>query len=97
LTKAGTEKFFTELKAALENAEALLHSSAEDLGEARAKARDKLREASECMVAIEQNLLSEARAKAKAANDCVEENPWPSIAVAGGIAFVVGLLLGRRR
>jgi ElaB/YqjD/DUF883 family membrane-anchored ribosome-binding protein len=97
MTKTGTEKFFTELKAALENAEALLHSTAGDIGEARDKARDKLREASACMGAIERELLSEARAKARAANDYVAENPWRSIAIAGGFAFVVGLLLGRRR
>jgi ElaB/YqjD/DUF883 family membrane-anchored ribosome-binding protein len=97
MTKAGTGKFFTELKVALENAETLLHSTADDIGEAREKARDKLREASECMGAIERELLSEARAKAKAANDYTGENPWRSIAVAGGLAFLVGLLLGRRR
>lgn len=97
MTKTGTEKFFADLKAALENAEALLHSTAGDIGEAREKARDKLREASECMGAIEHELLSEARAKARAANDYVQDNPWKSIAIAGGVAFVVGLLLGRRR
>jgi len=46
MTKAGTDKFFAELKAALEHAEGLLHSTTEDLGEARDKAREKLREAS---------------------------------------------------
>jgi ElaB/YqjD/DUF883 family membrane-anchored ribosome-binding protein len=97
MTNAGTDKFFAELKAALEHAEELLHSTAGDLGETREKARDKLREASECMGAIERELLSEARAKAQAANDYVHGNPWRSIAIAGGIAFVVGLLLGRRR
>jgi ElaB/YqjD/DUF883 family membrane-anchored ribosome-binding protein len=97
MTKAGTDKFFAELKAALEHAEGLLHSTTEDIGEARNKARDKLREASECMSAIEQELLCEAKAKARVANDYVQDNPWRSIAIAGGIAFVVGLLLGRRR
>jgi ElaB/YqjD/DUF883 family membrane-anchored ribosome-binding protein len=97
MTRTGTEKFFAELKAALENAEALLHSTAGDIGEAREKARDKLQEASECISAIEKELLAEARAKADAANDYVKDNPWRSIAIAGGVAFVVGLLLGRRR
>lgn len=96
MTRKGTGNFFSELKAALEDAEALLHSTAGDIGEARDKARDKLREASEYMGTIERELLSEARARAKAANDFVSENPWRSIAIAGGIAFVAGLLLGRR-
>jgi len=38
--------------------------------------------------------LKDAR---EAANDYIRANAWRSIAVAGGIAFVVGLLLGRRR
>jgi ElaB/YqjD/DUF883 family membrane-anchored ribosome-binding protein len=97
MTRTETGKFFTELKAALENAEALLHSSAGDIGEAREKARDKLRKASECMGAIEKEVLSEARARARAANDYVKDNPWRSIAIAGGVALVVGLLLGRRQ
>lgn len=97
MTRTGTGKFFADLRAALENAEELLHSTAGDIGEAREKAREKLREASECMGAIEQELLSGARARARAANDYVQENPWSSIAIAGGVAFAVGLLLGRRR
>jgi ElaB/YqjD/DUF883 family membrane-anchored ribosome-binding protein len=97
MTRTGTEKIFAELKAALEHAETLLHSTTENIGEAREKARNKLKEASHCMGAIEQELLSEARAKAGAANDYVKDNPWRSIAIAGGVAFGVGLLLGRRR
>jgi ElaB/YqjD/DUF883 family membrane-anchored ribosome-binding protein len=97
MTRTGTEKFFAELKSAIEAAEALLHSTAEDIGDAREKAHTKLREASECMGSIEQELLSGARSKAGAANDYVHDNPWRSIAVATGLAFALGLLLGRRR
>lgn len=97
MTRTGTGKIFAELKTALENAEALLQSAEGDIGEAREKARDRLREASECMGAIEKELLSEARARTRAANEYVKEHPWRSIAIAGGVAFVVGLLLGRRR
>lgn len=97
MDKNGAEKFLAELKAALGHAEALLHSSAGDLGDARDKARDKLREASECVGAIERDLLAKVRANARAANDSVHENPWQSIAIATGVAFVAGLMLGRRR
>ena len=94
---AGTEKFFAELKASLESAEKLLHSAAGEIGDTRDTAREKLREASDYMRAIERELLSEAKAKARAANDYVHDNPWKSIAIASGIALVVGMLLGRRR
>lgn len=98
---AGTERFFTDLKAVLESAEALLHTTAEQagehVGEARARTRDKLREARERMGEIEEKLLSEARKKAKAADGYVRENPWRSIGVTAGLAFALGVLLGRRR
>jgi ElaB/YqjD/DUF883 family membrane-anchored ribosome-binding protein len=97
MSSAGSDKFFADLRAALDHAEALLHSTSGDLSEARQKARDKLREASESMAAFEQEFVSGAKAGARAADDYVHVNPWRSIAVAGGIAFVVGLLLGRRR
>lgn len=97
MTKSGTEKFFADLRAAIENAEALLKSTAGDISDAREKARDKLREASEGIREIERGLLTDAAARAKAANDYVHENPWPSIALAAGVAFALGLLLSRRR
>jgi ElaB/YqjD/DUF883 family membrane-anchored ribosome-binding protein len=97
MNRPETGKLFAELKAALENAEALLHSTTGDLGEVRDMARTKLREAGECMGSIERELLSGARAKARAADEYLHDNPWRVIALAGGVALVVGLLLGRRR
>jgi ElaB/YqjD/DUF883 family membrane-anchored ribosome-binding protein len=97
MTRTGTDKFFHELRAAIGNAEALLHSTAGDVGEVRQQAREKLREAGERITELEEELLSSARTRAKAANDYVQENPWRSIAVATGLALAVGMLLGRRR
>ena len=41
-------------------------------------------------------MVERAKAAANATNGYVHENPWPSIGVAAGIAFVAGLLVGRR-
>jgi ElaB/YqjD/DUF883 family membrane-anchored ribosome-binding protein len=97
MTRTGTDKFFSDLRAAIGNAEELLHSATGDLGEARQQARDKLREAGERIGELEQELLSGARARARAADDYVQDNPWRSIAVAAGLALAIGVLLGRRR
>jgi ElaB/YqjD/DUF883 family membrane-anchored ribosome-binding protein len=37
-----------------------------------------------------------ARAAAQATNAYVHKNPWPSIGVAAGAGFLIGLLIGRR-
>lgn len=97
MTRTGTEKFFADLQAIIESAEEMLHSTGGDIHEAREKTRDRLSEARQCMGKFEKELLAEAKAKARATSEYVHDNPWRSIAVAGGVAFVVGLLLGRRR
>lgn len=101
MTKCGTDKFFSDLKTVIASAEELLSSTAHEAGEhvseAREIARDKLRAAREGLGEIEETLVSEARAKAKAADGYVHENPWRSIGVAAGLAFALGVLMGRRR
>ncbi len=101
MARVGTEKFFSDLKVVIESAEQLLHSTAEDAGEqvkqAHEKARDKLRAAREHLSEMQVHLLTEARAKAKAADGYVHENPWRSIGLAAGLAFALGVLMGRRR
>jgi ElaB/YqjD/DUF883 family membrane-anchored ribosome-binding protein len=101
MSNTGTEKFFSDLKSVIESAEELLHSTAHDAGEhvseARNKARDKLRATRERLGEIEEDFVSEARARAKAADGYVHENPWRSIGVVAGLAFALGVLMGRRR
>lgn len=101
MSSTGTEKFFSDLKTVIENAEQLLRATAEQSGEhlaeARDKTRDRLRTARERLGEIEEDLISEARARAKAADGYVHEKPWRSIGVAAGLAFALGVLMGRRR
>lgn len=99
--KAGTEKFFADLKAVIESAEALLHATAGSAGEhvasARERAEEKLRAAREHLGEFEEDFLANARAKAEAADSYIHENPWRSIGVTAGLAFALGVLMGRRR
>jgi ElaB/YqjD/DUF883 family membrane-anchored ribosome-binding protein len=34
--------------------------------------------------------------RARAVGDYVEDNPWTSIAIAGGVALIIGLIMGRK-
>ena len=96
----GSEKVVQDLKAVVSDAEALLHATAGDASEravkARTRAEESLRHARVRIVEMEQQLLAQAKAAAQATNGYVHENPWPSIGVAAGVAFVAGLLVGRR-
>ena len=96
----GTEKLMQDLKAVVDDTEELLKATAGDASERAAKARvraqESLRHAQARLSEMEQRLAERARAAAHATNQYVHENPWPSIAVAAGAGFIVGLLIGRR-
>jgi len=96
----GNAQVVQDLKAVVSDAEALIRATAGDVSEqavkARSRAEESLRHARTRIVDLEQQVLARARAAALATNGYVRENPWPSIGVAAGVAFVAGLLLGRR-
>ncbi len=96
----GNGQIVQDLKAVVSDAEALMHATAGDASEravkARSRAEESLRHARTRIIDMEQQLMAQARAAAQATNGYVHENPWPSIGVAAGVAFVAGLLVGRR-
>jgi len=96
----GNTQVVQDLKAVVNDAEALIRATAgdasEQAGKARSRAEESLRRARTRIIDLEQQMLARARATAHATNGYVRENPWPSIGMAAGVAFVAGLLLGRR-
>jgi ElaB/YqjD/DUF883 family membrane-anchored ribosome-binding protein len=96
----GNGQIVQDLKAVVSDAEALVHATAGDVSEravkARARAEESLRHARTRIIEMEQQMMERAKAAAHATNGYVHENPWPSIGVAAGIAFVAGLLVARR-
>lgn len=93
-------QFVQDMKAVASDVEALMHATAGDASElavkARTRAEESLRHARTRIIEMEQQMMERAKAAAHATNGYVHENPWPSIGVAAGVAFVVGLLIGRR-
>lgn len=96
----GNGQIVQDLKAVVSDAEALMHATAGDASErtvkARTRAEESLRNARNQIVELEQQMMARAKAVARATNGYVHENPWPSIGIAAGVAFVAGLLVGRR-
>ncbi|MBK9130537.1 MAG: DUF883 domain-containing protein [Gammaproteobacteria bacterium] len=99
-TRTAKERLMDDLKAVVHDAEELLKATAGQTGEkisaVRARAEDNLREVRRKLSEMEDDLVERARTAAKATDDLVHERPWQSIAVVGGVAFLLGLLAGRR-
>jgi ElaB/YqjD/DUF883 family membrane-anchored ribosome-binding protein len=99
-TNTSTERLMADLQAVVRDTENLLKATAGDVSERAAKARahaeESLQKARARMNEMEQHLAARAREAAQKTNEYVHENPWPSIGVAAGVGFVVGLLIGRR-
>jgi ElaB/YqjD/DUF883 family membrane-anchored ribosome-binding protein len=95
-----TDKLMEDLHAVVRDTENLLKATAGDASERAAKARahaeESLHRARVRMQEMEQHVAARAREAAQKTNEYVHENPWPSMGVAAGIGFVIGLLIGRR-
>jgi ElaB/YqjD/DUF883 family membrane-anchored ribosome-binding protein len=89
-------KLGRDLRTLVADADELLKATADAPGEkidaARARAARSLQALRDRISAAERDVIDRARS----ADHYVHENPWRSIAMTGGIAFLVGLLVGRR-
>jgi ElaB protein len=86
-------KLAEELRALVSEAEALLRSSTETVSAAG-------REQTEATIAdLRKRLTSlerQVKARARDVDEYVHDNPWAAVAMAGGVALLLGLIMGRR-
>jgi ElaB/YqjD/DUF883 family membrane-anchored ribosome-binding protein len=98
--RASTDRLMHDLQAVLEDADALLRATAGQAGEkvqqARARAEETVRQARERLEIAQEDIALRAREVADQADRYVRDNPWRAVGVAAGVAFVIGLILGRR-
>ncbi|TLY76188.1 MAG: DUF883 domain-containing protein [Gammaproteobacteria bacterium] len=86
-------KLAEELRSLVSDAEALLRASGSaDGAEMQQRAEATLRELRTRLSALEEQLT----ARARDIDSYVRGNPWQAVAVAGGVALLLGLLVGRR-
>ena len=89
MKKVATVDLLDDLRAVVEDAEALLRATADQGGakveEVRARTEEHLRAARERLEGVGRKL-----------DDQVRESPWTAVGVAAGIGLVVGILLGRK-
>jgi ElaB/YqjD/DUF883 family membrane-anchored ribosome-binding protein len=100
LTQASAEQLMDDLHTVLEDAEALLSATAGQAGEriqqVRARAEETVRAARDRLAATQEEVTRRAREAMGEADDYVRDNPWQAIGITAGVAFLIGLLAGRR-
>jgi len=82
-----------ELRALVSDAEALLRNSTGTASEAEQEhAEATMAELRSRLTTLEQQV----KARARDVDSYVRDNPWQAVAVAGGVALLLGLIMGRR-
>lgn len=93
MTEFNGEKLAEELRALVSEAEALLRNSTESVSAAgREQAEATMADLRKRLTSLER----QARARARDVDDYVHDNPWQAVAMAGGVALLLGLIMGRR-
>ena len=94
------DKLVNDLKSLMSDAEELLKLTAEQQGgkldDLRARIGDRVAIARERLADAEAAIVDTGRKAVRATDDYVHENPWQSVGVAAGVAFLLGLLVSRR-
>lgn len=97
---ANRDKLVEDLKVVVADAEEILRATAADasekVAEMRARIEERLVNARARLADAEAAAVAKAKAAAKATDEYVHEHPWKSVAIAAGIGFTLGLLIGRR-
>jgi ElaB/YqjD/DUF883 family membrane-anchored ribosome-binding protein len=97
---SSADRLMTDLRAVLEDAEALLSATAGQAGEkiqrARERATETVRVARERLSDAQEQVVKQAKVAAKQTDDFVHDNPWQAVGIAAGVAFIIGVLVSRR-
>jgi ElaB/YqjD/DUF883 family membrane-anchored ribosome-binding protein len=96
---ASKEKLIADFEALIADTEELLGATAAQGGEKvaamRSRMTDRLTDAKQRLISVQKVVTDRTRATAKATDDYVRGNPWQSVAIAGGVGFVLGFLVTR--
>jgi ElaB/YqjD/DUF883 family membrane-anchored ribosome-binding protein len=100
MSEPDASQLMDDLRSVVSDAEALLKATAGVAGDqveaARARAEDSLKVARARLGDLEDDVVAKAREAVESTDRYVRESPWAAIGIAAGVAFVVGVLVGRR-
>ena len=94
------DKIVDDLKSLISDAEELLKLTADQQGgkldDLRARNNGRVAVAKDRLADAEAAIVDSGKKAVRATDDYVHENPWQSVGVAAGVAFLLGLLVSRR-
>ncbi|MEP7312221.1 MAG: DUF883 family protein [Pseudomonadota bacterium] len=100
MAEATVDKLMEDLRKVVVDVEELLKATAgqagERVSEARQRAEKTLGAARKRLGELEGEAVERAREAAGEADRYVRDNPWQSIGIAAGVAFLLGVLVSRR-
>lgn len=95
-----TDKLVSDLKVVVADAEELLKLTAgqagEKLSDVRLRLTDRLAIAKDRIADAEAAVVAKTKKAAHVTDDYVHAHPWEAVGVVAGVAFLLGLLAGRR-
>ena len=95
------DQVVSDFKALLAEGEALFKNATGGGNEALAAARDQFKQqlatARARYIELQAATVEQAKRAVTVTDDYVHDNPWTSIAVAGGVGLLVGMLIMNRR
>src|SRR5215472_3695712 len=95
-TQEANARLVRDLKAVVEDAEELLHATADLAGEKIKEVRARLSTAVDAAKQSCHDLEEKSTAALQATDRCIREHPYETIGVAFGVGLVIGVLVGRR-
>lgn len=100
MTQLSKDKLVSDFKVVVADTEELLKLTAGQAGDKIADVRGRLGERLTLMKGhlgeLETAVVERTKEVARATDDYVHDNPWKAMGVVGGVAFLLGLLVGRR-
>ncbi len=100
-TKVDNKKLVDEFKSVIADAEALLTAASdqtgEDIDKLRTSMKTNITNAKDRLMSLEEDLMSKAKDAVKASDEYIQERPYQSALIAGGVGLVIGYLLSTCR
>lgn len=100
-TAAQRDKLMQDLRVVIRDAESLMKSTGEQLGDGatewRERTQNRLSELRRQVSALQEQTTERVTAAGRQANEFVHRNPWTAVGMASGIGLLAGYLINHRR
>ena len=100
LASGNKQRFVSDMKVVVSDAEEILRATAgvagEKMTDLRERIGERLRDAKLRIADAEAALVDKTKAAARATDDYVNDNPWQAVGIAAGVGLLLSIIIGRR-